>query len=593
MNIIKLKKISGHAKSGKVTRIYIGVLDSIKKGDKLLDIESKKGNVTIISEYDTDIVKLLVEVGEVLNIDDGICEVSSPLKISSGSSAKTPLNTSSKPSTTKSAPFNYFGKLIKPKEVKKITLEVDIAILGGGPGGYVAALHGGLTDKKIVIIEKNNLGGTCLNEGCIPTKTLVRSAEVFNLVKDFKEFGVTLENPKINLKDVISRKDRIVEELVGGIDYLLKNRDVTIVKGKGEVLEKNKIIVKENNVETTIIAQNIILATGGKVSKLNLPGIDLEGVITSTEALNLCELPKKLLIVGGGIIGMEFAFIYASFGVDVTIIEFDKTILNTLDSDVVDVILESAKLKGIRIVTKSAVEEIIRGEDSDLIVRVKSAGENRFYSTEKVLVAVGRSTSLDGIHHEKLGIELNARKTGIEVDEYMRTNIDNIYAIGDLTEKFLLAHVASHQGIIAIDHILGKENPMDYSVVPNVVFTIPEIAVVGLTELELERRNKDALDEEVIEVNISKFPIAANGKAQTLGETLGFVKLIENKQTKQLLGGTVVGIHASDMITEISLCIKKGLSSKDIAHTIHAHPTTAESVHEAALGLNGGSLHFE
>lgn len=591
MNIIKLKKISGHAKFGKVTRIYIGVLDSIKKGDKLLDIESKKGNVTILSEYDTEVAKLLVEVGEVLNVDDGICEVSSPLKTYSDPSVKTSLKTSSK--STKPGSFNYFGKLIKPKEVKKITLEADIAILGGGPGGYVAALHGGLTDKKIVIIEKNNLGGTCLNEGCIPTKTLVRSAEVFNLVKESKEFGITLESPKINLKDVISRKDRIVEELVGGIDYLLKNRNVTIVKGKGEVLDKNKIIVKENNVETTIIAQNIILATGGKVSKLNLPGIDLEGVITSTEALNLCKLPKKLLIVGGGIIGMEFAFIYASFGVAVTIIEFDKTILSTLDSDVVDVILESAELKGIRIVTKSAVEEIIKGEDNNLIVRVKSEGENRFYSTEKVLVAVGRSTSMDGIHHEKLGIELNAKKTGIEVDEYMRTNIDNIYAIGDLTEKFLLAHVASHQGITAIDHILGKENLMDYSVVPNVVFTIPEIAVVGLTELELERRNKGVIDDNMIEVNVSKFPIAANGKAQTLGETMGFVKLIEDKQTKQLLGGTIVGIHASDMITEISLCIKKGLSSKDIAHTIHAHPTTAESVYEGALGLNGGALHFE
>ncbi len=572
MGVIKLEKLTGHSDSGKITRIYVSPGDTVKKGDKLLDIESKKGSVSTTAGFQCEIKDVLVEVGASISIGEPL------FKIPAGAENVKEKKKAGKAKTGSAS--SYFGNMLKPKKEK---IEADIAIIGGGPGGYVAALQAGLLGKKVVLIEKNKLGGTCLNEGCIPTKTLVRSAEVFHLVREAEKMGIGVENVAVDLKGVMKRKNEIVGQLVSGIDFLLKKRNVKVVKGMGDLIDKNTVMVKEGLNETTIHAENIIIATGGKVSQLNIPGSNSKNIITSKEALELKEMPGKMIIIGGGIIGMEFAFIYASFGVQVTVVEYADSILNTIDKDVVEVILQSAKEKGIRVISNGAVTEILDGEDNESIVKVKIGEEKRYFSADKVLIAVGRDTCFEGIDHEKVGLVLNEYGNGIEVNEFMQTNIPNIYAIGDVTRKMLLAHVASHQGVVAVKHIAGEEEAMNYSVVPNVVFTMPEIATAGYSESELEGRN----------IKVSKFPFEANGKALALGDSMGFVKLIEDIDEKKLVGAVIVGPHASDMITEAALCIRNGLGSREIIKTIHAHPTTAEAIHEAALGLNGGALHFE
>jgi dihydrolipoamide dehydrogenase len=568
VGIIKLEKLSGHAKKGKIIRVLAETGQEVKTGNIILEVESKKGNVAVEADFDFKVEKVLIQEGQDISIGDQIFEILGDNDQDKEKEEKKDAGSG----------FSYMGNMMKPK---KEEIETEIAILGGGPGGYVAALQAGLLGIKTVLIEKKALGGTCLNEGCIPTKTLVRSAEVFELIKESHKFGIKVSDAEINLKDVIKRKDSVIGELVSGIEYLLEKRGVRIVRGKGELVDQNVIKIMQGRNETTVKAKNIIIATGGKPCGLIIPGIQSENVITSTEALMLNEVPEKMLIVGGGIIGMEFAFIYASFGSKVTVVEYADKILNILDDDVIEVILESAKEKGIEIVTGSAVEEIIKDENGKSIVKATKGDEKKYFSADKILLSVGRNTCFDGVPYEKLGIELNETHNGIKVDEHMRTNIENIYAIGDVTRKMLLAHVASHQGVVAIKNIAGETEEMDYSVVPNVVFTMPEVASVGLSESEAGDN-----------VKISKFPFQANGKALALGETKGFVKLIEDKDKNQIVGAVIVGPHASDMIGEVAVCIKNKLGADAIIHTIHAHPTTVEAIHEAALGLQGGALHF-
>lgn len=566
MGIIKLEKLSGHAKNGKIIRIPVKTGDKIKAEDIILEIESKKGNIAVKADFDFEIEKVLIEEGQDISIGDHM------FKILGGQEEE------KEEKKDTSSGFSYFGNMMKPKEEE---IEAEITILGGGPGGYVAALQAGLMGAKTVLVEKKALGGTCLNEGCIPTKTLVRSAEVFELVKESKKFGIKVSEAEIDLKGIMKRKDSVINELVAGIEYLLEKRGVRIVRGKGELIDQNTIKINEGRNETTVKSKNIIIATGGEPCSLMIPGIESKDVITSTEALTLNEVPKKMVIIGGGIIGMEFAFIYASFGSKVTVVEYADKILNTLDDDVIDIILESAKEKGIEIFTGAAVEEIIKDENGKSIVKATKAGEKKYFSSDKILLSVGRNTCFDGVPYEKLGIELNETHNGIKVDQYMRTNLENIYAIGDVTRKMLLAHVASHQGIVAVKNITGETEEMDYSVVPNVVFTMPEVASVGISESEIGEN-----------IKVSKFPFQANGKALALGEVKGFVKLIEDTNKNQIVGAVIVGPHASDMIGEVAVCIKNKLGSEAIINTIHAHPTTVEAVHEAALGIKGGALHF-
>ncbi len=379
------------------------------------------------------------------------------------------------------------------------------------------------------------------------------------------------------MKKVITRKKDVVNQLVQGIKYLLDQNKVKVINGTGEILDKETVYVKNGNSETFINSKNIIIATGSKISKLPIPGLDLKNVINSDQALELNELPKQLVIIGGGVIGMEFAFIYANFGVDVTIIEYVNEVLAACDSDICHEINQIAESKGIKIYTGSKVEEIIKSENDQCIVAFNLNGERKYVTTDKVLVAVGREPSMDGINVEKLGIELNENARGIKVNDNMQTNIPNIYAIGDVTNRVLLAHVASHQGMVAVKNIFGEDCKMDYSAVPSVIFTDPEIAIVGIGEKQATNQG--------LEFKVGMFPFAANGKALTMGENAGFIKLISDKTTNKIIGGSIIGPHATDLIAEVTLAVKNQLTAEDIIETIHAHPTTAEVAHEAALAL--------
>lgn len=463
-------------------------------------------------------------------------------------------------------------------------MRTSITIIGGGPGGYVAALKAGLMGAEVVLIEKEELGGTCLNWGCIPTKALVRSAEVYKNLRQAADYGFRVDNISIDIEKVYQRKDEIVKQLVKGIEFLLKKRRVNVIKGTGSIKEKNLVIVeKTDGSMIELETENIIIATGSKSVVLPIKGTDLEGVITSREALSLKEIPGSMVIIGGGIIGLEFAFIFSSFGVEVTVLEyFDRLLPGAVDIDVSRELTRAAKKEKIKVITSAEVTGIEAGEN-DCCVTYKKGDREDSVIGEKVLMAVGRKPRYDGLGLEKLGIELNEGERGIKVNEQMETNIPSIYAIGDVTNKVLLAHVASHQGIVAVKNILGQECKMDYNTVPAAIFTDPEVATVG--------QGEDQLKDQGIEYEKTKIPYGASGKALAAGDARGFIKILKDKETGKIIGGTIIGLHATDLIAELTLAVKNGLTAEELTETIHAHPTTAELIHEAVLKLEGGAIH--
>jgi len=463
-------------------------------------------------------------------------------------------------------------------------IESDITIIGGGPGGYVTAIQAAQNGAKVVLLEKDTIGGTCLNRGCIPTKALVHSAKVFKTMLQAEEYGCRADNIVVDMEKVIMRKDKIVNQLVQGILYLFKKHKIKLISGRGELKDNNTVCMKKDSEEKLINSRKIIIATGSKPAELPIPGLNLPGVINSREALDMTELPEKLLIIGAGVIGMEFAFIFNNLGVDVTVLESLDNILVNCDKDIMRRISRIAVKSGITLHTSSRVEEISKSENNHCVIVFDSKGKKKTLTVDKVLVAVGRVPYLEGLGIEKIGIQLNEDGRGIRVNDKMQTNIPNIYAIGDVTNKVQLAHVASHQGLIAVKNALGGVQEMDYGVIPNAIFTDPEIAEVGISE---EEAYEMALD-----IEVSKFPFSANGKALTMGESEGFTKLISEKKSRKIIGGSIIGVNATDLIAEVALAIKNGLTVESITETIHAHPTTSEVIYEAALGLSGGAIHI-
>ncbi|MCY6369796.1 dihydrolipoyl dehydrogenase [Clostridium ganghwense] len=569
---IKLEKLSGHDNNGKVGKVNVKIGDTVKEGDILLQVESKKGNFPVKSNTNGKIVKILVEEDQTVTKGDILFKLEDEKNT----------NNTSKTSTSKpSGNFNYFSSIMKPKNEE---IEADITIIGGGPGGYVAAIHAAKQKAKVVLIEKEKVGGTCLNWGCIPTKALVRSSEVYKHMKTADEFGLFAENVSVDMKKVVERKNNIKNQLINGIEYLLDKHKVKKIDGVGEIFDENTVFVKNKRTHTTIKTKNIIIATGSKTSTSPIKEIDPNYLLTSKEALDLKTLPKQIVIVGGGVIGIEFAFIFANFGVDVFVVEFADKILASLDDDVCNEITAIAQNSGIKIYTNSKVEAIDKNENGNCIVTFTKDNEKRYISSDKVLVAIGRQPYFEGLSIENLGIEMTENKQGIKVNERMQTNIPNIYAIGDVTNIIQLAHAASHQGIIAVDNILGKDKIMDYSSIPSAIFTNPEIATVGICEKAAKLKE--------IDVEVGKFPFSANGKALTLGESRGFVKIIKDKSTGKIIGSTIIGPHATDLLAVVTLGIKNNLTTKQITETIFAHPTTAEAIHEASLEVEGGAIHF-
>jgi len=460
--------------------------------------------------------------------------------------------------------------------------EVDVVIIGGGPGGYVAAIKAAHLGLKAVLVEKDKLGGVCLNKGCIPTKALVSTAELLNHLQRAEEFGIQVKDYSFDFPAIMKRKDLITRRLSSGVEQLMKANQVRVVLGKGQIIEPGKVEIIDTAGEKEVIkTKNIVIATGSKVMKLPIPGIDSEGVITSDEALSLSELPSKMIIIGGGVVGIEFAGIFKALGVEVTVVEMLPRILLPIDEEIARRLTMSLKRKGIEILTDCKVKGI-KKNNQNLEVLVSATDGEKKLRTEKVLLAAGRVPELGNIDVQGLGIELDGK--AIKVDEKMRTNISGIYAVGDVMGKIMLAHVASREGIVAVENIAGKEVLMDYKVVPNCVFSMPEVASVGLTEEEARKENNN--------IKVSKFPFMANGKALGMGETEGMVKIIADADTSKLLGFHILGAHASDLIAEGTLSLSMEATAFEIVNTIHAHPTLAETIAEAAEGIVGKSIHI-
>ncbi len=451
-----------------------------------------------------------------------------------------------------------------------------VIIIGGGPGGYVAAIRLNNMGFQTTLIEKKRVGGVCLNIGCIPTKALYKSAEVYNQVKKLESYGLDLDGTvKPNAVKIRERKDQIVNTLVGGIETLLSSAGVEVVYGEAKIVGESSVEVNGE----VFRFDRLIIATGSSSFIPPIKGVDNEGVVTSTELLDFDEIPEELVIVGGGVIGMEFAGIYASFGSKVTVLEALPGILPGVDGEIVKRLKPLLKKKGIDVKTSMMVNEIIQ-ENGKLKVVSESKKGNLDIIGDQVLIATGRKANVKGLGLDEIGIAVGRK--GIEVDENFETSVKGIYAIGDVNGKWQLAHAASAQGEYVAEKIAGK-NPVIGKFVPGCVFIFPEIAGVGYTEEQLK--------EEKIEFLTSKFMFGANGKALTMGEGDGLVKVISDMNYK-IIGVHIMGPHASDLIHEGLLACEKGLGVDDFKNVIHAHPTLPEAFFESVMGLKGEAVHM-
>ncbi len=455
----------------------------------------------------------------------------------------------------------------------------NVGIIGGGPGGYVAAIKAAQLGGSVCLIEKGEWGGTCLNRGCIPTKTLYAVANLATQVQEAPDFGVHISGETtIDYPQVLTHKNSVIQQLTGGIAQLLKANKVDSFNGTGTLADRNTIIVRKSDGTTEQLhAKNIIIATGSEPSDPPIFEIDEEQVLTTTGILNLTELPESLLIVGGGVSGCEFASIFNALGCKVTVLELLPTILATEDVQVVRHIQLFMKRKGITLHTGANLTHVKKSDAG--VTAVLESGEA--LTAEKMLVSIGRRYNTEGVGLETVGVRTENGK--IVADARMQTNVPGIYAVGDVASRYLLAHVASAEGKVAAQNCLDNNVEMDYQVIPWCVFTLPEIGHVGMTE-------KEATDEGY-EVKIGRFPYAANGKALGLRETDGFVKTVSDADSGDILGVHIVGAQASTLIHEAAVAVRLGASAADIAHTVHAHPTLSEMVMESAEAAYDKAIH--
>ncbi|AXU72927.1 TPA: dihydrolipoyl dehydrogenase [Clostridioides difficile] len=461
-------------------------------------------------------------------------------------------------------------------------MNTDLIVIGGGPGGYVAAIRGAQLGLNVVIVEKNELGGTCLNTGCIPTKALFKDAQVLNYFNHAEEYGIKVDKYGLDLEKVQKRKKKIIKTLTGGVKGLLKANKVIIEKGEAKLISKDSVEIKLcDGSKKTIKGKNILIASGSKSSKPPIKGADLGGVITSKEALEMTTLPKKIVIVGGGVIGIEFAGILNEFGSDVIIVEFLDSIIPMVDKEVASRLTKLLSKRGIKIIVSSKVEEIYK-TDEELIVEISKNGEITKLDCTNVLISTGRELDIEGLNLEGLGIRYN--KKGIEVDENYCTSMPGVYAIGDVIGGVMLAHVASEEGKVAVERMVGEKTSVDYNLVPNSIFTFPEVSTVGLSEEEVKDKNLDYI--------VSKFQFSGNGKALTMNDSEGMVKIIASKDKTTIYGVHIIGPNASDLIHEAVVAMKAMLTVEEVASIMHGHPTLSEAFLEASMGILDKAIHL-
>ncbi len=460
---------------------------------------------------------------------------------------------------------------------------VDVCIIGAGPGGYVAAIRAAQLGLKTALVERDELGGVCLNRGCIPTKALLRTAELLSAFQRAADFGIHAENVRLDYPAAARYRDNVVRTLRQGVAGLLKSQGVQVLNGHGRLAGTGRVEVSVNGSSETVEARNVVVATGSKPAIPPIPGADnRELVITSDDALALKELPRSMVVIGGGAVGAEWADIFHAFGCETTILEMMPTLLPLEDEEIGRQLGRLFAKRGITVLTGAKVLAIEAGEGGAVVRYQASDGQETTVSGERVLMGVGRAPLTTDLGLEAAGVRLD--RGWLPVDDALQTNVPGIYAIGDVTRHQLLAHVASHQGIAAVEHMAGQSHRINYDQVPACTFTHPEVASVGLTEAQARERG--------YQVQVGKFPFAALGRAQTYGDTEGFVKIVADERYGEILGVHILGAVASDMIAEATMAMHLEATVDDLAATIHAHPTWPEAIDEAALATRGLALHL-
>ena len=462
----------------------------------------------------------------------------------------------------------------------------DVIVIGGGPGGYVCAIRAAQLGLKTACVEsRGTLGGTCLNVGCIPSKSLLNMSESYHKAhKEFQSQGIEFSDLKLNLDKMMSSKNKSVQTLTKGIEFLFKKNKVTYLKGKGVLFSENDVVVYEGEKKTSYKSKNIVLATGSAPS--SLPGIEIDeqNIVSSTGALEFKEVPKNFAVIGGGVIGLEMGSVWSRLGSNVTVLEYLDHITPGMDKEVSSEFLKILTKQGIKFKLSSKVTAVTnKGNQVEVSFEKYQTSQKEMLLVDKVLVAVGRKPYTEGLNLNKLGIKKDPQGR-IEVNEKLQSSIKNIYAIGDIIKGPMLAHKAEEEGIAVAEIIAGQAGHVNYNTIPGVIYTSPEVAVIGKTEEELKKEN--------INYKVGKFPFLANSRAKVNNEPDGFVKILAESKTDRVLGVHMIGPHTGDLIAEMGLAMEFGASAEDIARTCHAHPTYTEAVKEAALAVDKRAIHF-
>lgn len=456
-------------------------------------------------------------------------------------------------------------------------INYDITIIGSGPGGYVAAIRCAQLGMKTAIIEKyNTLGGTCLNVGCIPSKALLDSSEHYhNAVHNFSEHGIDITGVKANILQMVKRKNDVVSQTSAGVKFLMDKNKVDVIYGTGSFIDKNTVkVTGKDGVETVITSKNIIIATGSKPNYF--PGMepDKQRIITSTEALNMTEIPKRMLVIGGGVIGLELGSVFGRLGTEIEVVEFANTIIPTMDTSLGKELTKVLKKEGFKFNLEHRVQKVENKGKSVVLTALNKKGEEVKFEAEYCLVAVGRKPFTDGLNLEAAGLTTNS-KGQIEVNDHLQTSVPNIYAVGDVVRGAMLAHKAEEEGVFVAEYIAGQKPHLNYNLIPGVVYTWPEVAAVGKTEDELKASG--------IEYKVGSFPVKALGRARASMDTNGLIKILADKNTDEVLGVHMIAPRAADLIMEAVTAMEYRASAEDMARICHPHPTYSEAIKEAAL----------